>query len=317
MTVALIIILSGCSFKLKTQEIESDEYKSIGNEMELFGFGIGESIHNIKGILGEPEKEKTGYLKYDKNKVKVFYDFNTSKFISTSNEGFKVLEDISVGVSRKELIEQYSDLDMFEKIEEETPERDSFIFFLTEDQKVVLYLVEDHVSEIILSSKDVPYDKLFAKKMDKEEVLSDEEIIISAHFLTFKTDFYANNLKVQSDDFIGYAKLGLVEDVPLPLGMSKSELTRRFGIPNYVISGEGAVEIYYYYNRFNLYLGFNGDDKLVELKLPVNLPYDHSLNKKRLEEIRSNTENLREYGVYFTKTNNTVSEVVIYLKNKF
>src|SRR3954464_14730607 len=97
------LILSGCSLKLKTKEIHEEEYISIGNELQLFGFGLGERSDNIREILGAPTKSTSQEMEFQDEELTVYSDHHISQMIVTRNPKFKISDDIHVGLTNEEL----------------------------------------------------------------------------------------------------------------------------------------------------------------------------------------------------------------------
>lgn len=275
----LTIGLVGCSFKLKTQEVQENEYKSIGNEMEVFGFGIGESLHNIKNIVGGMSKESGSIVSFPKKGLGVFLDHNRSIFLVTSNPDFAVLDDVSVGEEISDVINDHYELDFFRYKPENKDQ--TFIIFQKDDQKVLLEESNQQIEKIIIGGKDVPLDLMVnysASEKIKGEYLLDENVLADSVPLTFKINYTRNNKKFLSPDFLGYLKIGLFEDVPTPIGMDKNEVIYRFGSPNYVFKGNNSIDIYYFYDRFNVYMGFDEDNKIIELIAPSSLSIEEFTN---------------------------------------
>lgn len=305
------ILMSGCSLKLKTKEIVEAEYHSAGNELELFGFGIGETMNNVADFVGEPYKKTKNYYSFPEENLKVYYQYNRSEYLATSNPEYRVLDKIYPGMYKEKLIQEMYNLDLFEYYDEELNK--TFIFFSSGAQKVVLGMKDNSVEEIVLSGSNVNFERLIFKKDPLEEMeYSDEDLFEKAKFLNFNLDMEKNNRKAFSPALLPNAKIGLVEKVPLPIGTSKYELTRRFGTPNYVFGGNKEIEDFYYYKRFNLYLGFDKNEKLAVLRMPVRIPIEDFTKRQGLDELKD-----LDYGDYtlrFVTKDNEVTQILIMAK---
>jgi len=310
--IAFTILLSGCSLNLKTKEIESEEYKSVGNELSLFGFGIGESIHTIRNIVNGKEVNEGKLHTYSEVQLSVFVNHNISQFIVTSNPKFEIVENIRVGMTKEELLDEYSDLELFEHKKE--AEEALFIFFKINEQKVILEVQGNKIVKIIVGNEEVPLVQLVNYKKtyeNVEEIIPDDEFIASSRFLTFTIDYTENRRRLLSANFLEYARLGLIEGVPVPIGMNKNELTTRFGLPDYVFKGQGSVEIYYFYKRFNVYMGFDEVGLLIELKLPASVSVQSFKQTNNKDGELNEIEFGGKYFILFREHNKRILEVVI------
>lgn len=308
----IAIILSGCSLKLKTKEIKESEYHSAGNEMDVFGFGIGESMNNIVDVLGKPKEKTEEYYSFPKEDLKVYYQQNLSKYISTSHPEFQIMEEIHPGMHRETLINDFPDLDLFEY--KTTQRENPAILLAAGRQKIVLEMVNNEIDEIFLASQDIPFATLLGLNGEEaQNEFSDETIYSESTFLSFKLDIGTNNKKALSKNLIDYAGIGLIEGVPLPIGTSKYELTRRFGAPNYIFEGEKPNTTYYYYKRFNLYLGFDESETLSELRLPVNLDTEEFFMAQGIT--RRQKHEYEEYVMMIEQGEGRVTEVIVAKKD--
>ncbi|WP_174728981.1 hypothetical protein [Mesobacillus harenae] len=305
--ISFVILVSGCSLKLKTKEIVESEYRSVGNEMKVFGFGIGESMSNIVDVIGESGEKKETFHYFPGEDLKVYYQHNHSRFIATKNNEFAILDDIKVGMHREVLINDFPNLDLFEYTVE--GREDPSIFLTAGNQKIVLNMKNNEVNEIILGKQDVSFAELLGLKSEGQDMYSDEELFSQSKFLSFKLDIGTNNEKLLSKEFLEYAKIGLIEGVPLPIGTSKYELSRRFGTPNYIFKGEDGKGSYYYYKRFNLYLGFDENERLKILKMPVNVKVEDFLKAQGLASAEN--QEFGQYSLSIYHENGVVSEVLI------
>lgn len=312
--IAFTILLSGCSLKLKTKEIENDKYISVGNELSLFGFGIGESIHTIRNVVKSKEENEGNLYTYSDKNLSVFVNHNISQFIVTSNPRFEIMENIKIGMTKEELLDEYSDLELFEHKKE--AEEALSVLFKINKQKVILEFKENKIDKIIVGNEEIPFQQMvnYTKVYDDAgEIISDDEFIASSRYLTLTIDYKENWRRLLSGNFLEYARLGLIEGIPVPIGMNMNELTNRFGAPEYVFEGQGPVKIYYFYKKFNVYMGFNEEGVLIELKLPTsvsiqsfkqnnNIGQDQELNELEIGE---------KYTILFREHNNRILEVVI------
>lgn len=309
--IAICILLNGCSFRLKTKEIKADEYESIGNEIKLFNIGIGEQENIIVQKLGEPKEREAGFLQYPSKNLSVYIDGEKSYYFITSNPDFVVLEDIVIGSRKEEIINEQFDLDIFGTTNKNGNE---FLFLTEGNQKLLLELNGDVVSNIILSSKDVPFDKLlnYTHSFDEDDVIqSDEEVKMGSKFLTFDIDLARNNKKALNVQFFEYAKIGVIEKVMVPLETFNSEVVRRFGEPNYVFEGKGQIEKYYFYKKLNVYLGINEEDQVIQIRLPVQLKTTEFQEKHNLASLEPII--LGQYKVSFTEKDGIIEEILISL----
>jgi hypothetical protein len=312
------IFISGCSLKLKTKEIETKEYQSVGNEISLFKFGLGENIHNIIEVQGKPNVKDNSVYSFADGDLAVFSDHQVSRYLMTTNPKFRVLKEISIGYTRNQLLRNFNNLDLYEYKRDSN--NNSSIFFQVKDQKIVLEMKNDSVAKILIGSKEIPFEQMvqYNKKAMELKEYPDEEYMMNAKLLTFAIDYYANRKKLVSDKFLPLAKLGLIEGIPVPLGMDKNELTYRFGTPNYVFKGKGNVEYYYFYNRFNLYMGFNEENQLIEYRLPVNITRQiieqEQLNIDQIESYFKET--FEDYALSAVKNGDDIYEVIISVKKR-
>lgn len=308
--ICAMLFLSGCSLKLKTREVEKADYQSIGNEMKIFGFGIGENKRNIHSVLGETTQSNENMDVYADKKITIYYGYNLSRYFVTTNPKYTLIKKIKIGIRKNELIHDFSELDLFEYKSSESGE--SYIFFNQENKKVVMSMEGDRVKKIILADISVPLDELINKKVNQDDVIPDEEIIKNSQFLTFNLDLSVNNKVALKSDFFNYTELGLVEGVPLPIETSKYELIRRFGQPNYVFEGKNDIKEFFYYKKFNLYLGIDKTDKISEIKLPVYMPISTFKTKHGLSNLEQTQIN--NYEIEYEVEDGNLIEINIKAK---
>ena len=306
--ICMSIFLSACSIKLKTKEVESAKYTSIGNELSLFRFGIGENIHNIEDIIHIPVEEKGALYSFPDKKLTVYVDHQISQYIITTNPKFRLLKKISIGTTKERVLSKLKDIGVYEYKPKD--QQTSFIFFQMNDQKVVLQVKNDKVEKIIIGNKLVPYEQMVTNiPVEQDQVQdADDQFIAQSNLLTFSVNFTKNNHKVLSNAFLDFAKMGLLEGVPAPIGMDKNDLLYKYGQPNFVFKGNGEVDVYYFYKRFNSYMGFNKENKIVELRLPVDVSF------QELQERGISVGEKAVYGDYLlevTGSNNLADEISI------
>lgn len=306
---SVLVFLSGCNLKLKTKEIQNDRYDSIGNEMELYGFGVGESIHTIEEVLDSKYKKGKKIFTFPEHELSVYIEHNISKILITKNENFNILEEIQVGMSKEELLEGFGDLELFEYWSESNQK--SYIYFREKNQKVVLELSDEIITAVSLSNPDIPFEQVIYnnKVFENPDDLQDDEMISKSELLTFKIDFRENKKRALAPGFIDYAKVGLVEGIPVPIGMNKDELINRFGPPNYVFDGQSDISMYYFYERFNVYMGLNEDEELVEIKIPLSVPVNTFEETHKLDVDLDNWQIGKEYILTLIKENDKISEI--------
>lgn len=306
-----MFLLSACSLKLKTNEVKKEKYHSVGNEMKLFGFGIGENMRNIDEILGNPSESKENLDVFADKKLVVHYAYNISQYIETTNPDYKVLGKIKVGMFKDQLLEQFYDLDLFEYKKKDPG--NSVIFFNRDNQKVVLNMGENQITKITVANNTVSLDELInGKSVLDEESKSDEEILKSSEFLTFNLDLDVNNNKALSNKFYDYLKLGLIEGVPIPIETSKNDLTRRFGEPNYVFEGKNDIKAFFYYKQYSLYLGIDETEKVRVIKMPVYLPIDTFKKAHDLKNLEP-TE-FGDFKIQYTIKDGNLTEIMMIKK---
>ncbi|MEH7548158.1 MULTISPECIES: hypothetical protein [Bacillaceae] len=306
--ICMSIFLSACSIKLKTKEVESTKYTSIGNELSVFGFGIGENIHNIEGIINTPAEEKGPLYSFPDKKLTVYVDHQISQYIITTNSKFRLLKKITIGTTKERVLAKLKDIGVYEYKPKD--QQMSFVFFQMNDQKVVLQVNNDKVEEIMIGNKLVPYEQMVTNiPVEQDQVQdADDQFIAQSNLLTFSVNFTKNNHKVLSKEFLNFVKMGLLEDVPAPIGTDKKDLLYKYDQPNFVFKGKGEVDVYYYYKRFNSYMGFNKENKIVELRLPVDVSF------QELKERGIPVGEKATYGNYtlqVTGSNNLADEISI------
>lgn len=306
--IGMSIFLSACSIKLKNKEVESGKYTSIGNELSVFGFGIGENIHNIEDIVNKPVEDHNPLYSFSNEKLTVYVDHQISQFIRTTNPKFRLLKKISIGTTKERVLAKLKDIGVYEYKPKD--QKTSFMFFQMSNQKAVLEINNDKVASIMIGNKLVSYEQMVTNvPVDQDNVQeSDDKFIAESNLLTFSVNFTKNNHKVLSNKFLDFVKMGLLEGVPAPIGMDKNDLLYKFGQPNYVFKGKDKVAVYYYYKQFNSYMGFNDENKIVELRLPVDVTF------KDLEENNIPIQKKADYGDYtlqITGSNELVDEISI------
>ncbi|WP_101648113.1 hypothetical protein [Neobacillus cucumis] len=271
--ICMSIFLSACSIKLKTKEVESAKYTSIGNELSVFGFGIGENIHNIEDIIQTPVEKKGALYAFPDEKLTVYVDHQISQYIITTNPKFRLSKKITIGTTKERVLSKLKDIGVYEYKPKD--QQMSFLFFQMNDQKVALGVTNDKVEKIMIGNKLVPFEQMVTNIPVEEDQVqdADDQFIAQSNLLTFSVNFTKNNHKVLSTKFLDFAKMGLLEGVPAPIGMDKNDLLYKYGQPNFVFKGKGKVDVYYYYKRFNSYMGFTKENKIVELRLPVDVSY--------------------------------------------
>jgi hypothetical protein len=306
--------LTGCSLKLITKEVQKDEYNSIGNEYSLMNFGLGESYHNVNIALKESTQQSGNIIKDESKKVRVIFDHGKAVYLVTTNKEFIILNSINVGDSLDSVVESHlKSLDMFEYKESESNEKSSFVYFNSGKQKIVMLVREGVIQKIVLSGDGVPYINLIAalkgKKVSELPVISDDELKEQSNFLTFRIDISHNSRKVLLSQFKEYTELGLIPGVPFPINSRENQLFSKYGEPNYLFEGKGKVEHYYFYKRFNLFMGYDQNKKLVAFKIPVNVSKEEFEQKHG--EIKHNIMEINDYVMKFKVNNGEIEEIIV------
>ncbi|MGM7702936.1 hypothetical protein ACSVDE_14495 [Pseudalkalibacillus sp. Hm43] len=312
---------------MKTKEIDTKEYHSIGNELKLFGFGIGEDIHNInKAVEGTVEEEEL-YYEFPKHELRVYLNpYKKSHFISTTNPEFEILDETALNMTKEDVMAEFSEYDLHEFVfgfGEDNPEDTSYIYFSVEKeedddkQKVVLKFNQDRVESVFLGTEDVPFHQIIEPGVEEDDLFTDDELMVLSKYLTLDVDLGLNNKKVLSKEFMQYAQVGLLEGMPFPLGFSKDDLINRFELPNTVTAGSGMVKQYYYYTAYNAYLGFTQEDEeskelLTEIVIPVDLPIEEMEERYDFKD-----KKMGEYSISIVTEEERVVEVILTLADPF
>jgi hypothetical protein len=303
------ILLFGIVFGVKTKEIQKGEYISIGNEYSLLDFGLGERAQQVYKVLEEPVK-KGDVLEDLEQKLLVHFSDGDADYFITSNRKFKINKTIKVGDRIEKVVDNNLELDMFQY-----PTGDStfsYVYLFADEQSVVFEVNEGKIKRILVSQEEVSIVSLI-EAMNKEIIpeeslkLTDEELLEISDKLSFRINLEENNQKVLSGEFQKYLEAGLLPQTPLPIGYSKKNLIGKYGTPVYEFEGNGNIEVIYYYKKFNTFVGYSKEDRLVEVRMPVNIPLDE------FERVHSNIENfeLDDYKLEIVKENDMVTEVVL------
>ncbi|WP_191566707.1 hypothetical protein [Metabacillus idriensis] len=278
------MILTGC-IKLKTLEVESESYKSFGNELSYYGIGLGETRKVVHDKLGDPDRVEDSRYIYEEEKLAL--EFDRSRILtslSSKDSGYKTKERVKVGDDKSRLLKKYEDFDLYELATNEG----SVIYFLNRTQNVFFYLGSDQkVQEIIQTNPELSlidaFDFFDSFTLDESlKKLDDEEVIKSSKPVNLDFGFESNKQKLLSDDFLEYAKAGLFPFVPVPMDMSEEDLTFKYGSPS-LIDEEDDYR-WYFYKKMKTFFGMNEDGEIKQIKAYVNVTREEIESKFDVKE---------------------------------
>lgn len=305
MILFLSLILIGCS----QQQTLAEDYEPVGNEKELFDVPFFQSKEVIVQKLGEPaEKEAESYI-YPNKGLEFSFTDKDMKHVKVTNPDYRIGESIRIGEDIDKVIEKEIRLTFY--LYDTQPDQDgSTIYFNKDMYKVVMNVESGRISEITIFPEETSFSKYV---VNKESELSDRKLKLQSEYLNFKPNVDRNNKRILLGKFEEFVAIGIVEGVPVPLGMKEKELVRRYEDGEFIFKNipGGSSEHYLFYRQFGVYFGIK-NKTVNEIVIPVTLKEDKLLasysftNKKLMVGKDKEVSYVAENGIV---TNIVMSEI--------
>jgi hypothetical protein len=262
-TALMIFGIAGCS----QSKDQPPETKPLGNEQKVFGINFAQEKGSVLNSLGKPDtKENQNYIYKDK-KLTVRFDDNKIDFIKVKNPEYQIGEVIGIGENINAILEKEIRLTFYKH---PSNQENPVVYFQKGDYKIVLKMKENQIASIILFPKETPFSTFV---IGHDSDLTDRELKLRSEYLNFKPNVVRNNRRVVAEDFSELAQMGLVDAVPVPLGMEEDELIRRYDDGEFIFTDLKPFKkssYYLFYREFGVYFGIK-DKKVEEIVLPVTL----------------------------------------------
>jgi cupin superfamily acireductone dioxygenase involved in methionine salvage len=262
-TAIMMFGIVGCS-QSKTEPAET---KPLGNEQKIFGINFAQEKDSLLNSLGKPDtKENHNYI-YKEKKLTVSFNDSKIDFIKIKNPEYQIGKAIAIGESITTILEKEIRTTFYKY---HSNQENPIVYFQKGDYKIVLNMKENQVESIILFQKETPFSTFI---IGHDSDLTDRELKLRSEYLNFHPNVVRNNRRVVSEDFSEFAKMGLVDAVPVPLGMEEDELIRRYDDGEFIFTELKPFEkskYYLFYREFGVYFGIK-DKKVEEIVIPVTL----------------------------------------------
>ncbi|WP_243388115.1 hypothetical protein [Bacillus kexueae] len=261
----ILTILYGCSEEHDLTE-GSQFVTTPTNIYDIYEIELGLGIKDVKDVLGEIEFNEKDLVEYNENLMLGFDEDNKLNIISTSSPKILVKDELSVGSSKNQIIDLYKDSDIYEFSDENTDL--SWIYLIRQKYKIVFEIYNDKIVRITVGT--TPLINLINLEKDIiQKSLEDSEILSASKYLSFLIGKEKNNRLVLDDEFVSYAKFGLIKKVPIPIGMDINEVLKRYGEPSFI--SEYESEKSYWYRKFNVNFIVDSTGKISAIQVPIHL----------------------------------------------
>jgi hypothetical protein len=292
LVILLTVIFSGCN--LRSADVEN-AIDTPTNELELYDFQIGYAKGSVINRLGDPELESDNHMVFKHPTIFTGIEDQKLAHIVTSDSNFGTDEGITIGSSKTDVLSAYSELDLYFY---NNNGEEWLYYFYGQGVKVAFKLIDDSV-QVIATGTSPLYHLFNYESYDEmsESFIPDEDIISLSDYLTFKENTDINNEKVMDQEFLQYASLGLIKGVPIPIGMQRSEVARRYKQAD-SIEYDGIFGAEYWYKRFNASIVVNEEEIVKMLKLPIEIKEEELLQYYNHQIIEENGVRIIELDGY-------------------
>lgn len=267
--IILLVFLHGCELVYLN---EKDPIDSATNLEEIFHVNLGYTRAQIVDSLGDPTQESFNSIEYKGIKTTFYFNDNSLSTVISSNKNLTTDDGIKMNSTREQIIKHLDEnKDLYEFIEEDGDNKITWIYTVdNDDVKIIYKLKEQKVSQIIISTDPLStiFTNFITDKYGKEA--KDEEIINDSTYINANVYPFKNNRIVLNENFLQYASIGLIENIPVPIGININDVISKYGIANYIIDTDDKM--IYWYKEFNSYFVVNKDNEYIsEIILPIEL----------------------------------------------
>lgn len=267
--------LSGCNL-VYLNEVKSTNTST--NLEEKFNIEMGFTKKQVISALGKPSQQLDNKLIYDDLNITFEFTNQALTKVITKNKDFSLDEGIRIGTSRNEIINKLSDhhdlyeYEYFDSNWIYTYDAGGIIFaFKLEDETVNEIMIDNHSLSHLFFDQDALADQ------DKP-INSDTLIILNSKYINHPFDREKNNELILSDDVLQYVAIGLIQDIPLPLGMTFADIQGKYGKANFIT--ESPNYYHYWFKRFNCSIVIDKvEASIYGLYLPIELTEDEIVDQ--------------------------------------
>ncbi|MGR3766066.1 hypothetical protein [Rossellomorea sp. NS-SX7] len=262
-TALILFGVAGCG----QSKSQPDETKPLGNEQKVFGIDFTQDKGSVLNSLGKPDTKENQHYVYKDQELTVSFEDNKIDYIKVTNPEYQIGEVIGIGESINTILEKEIRLTFYKY---HSHQEDPVVYFEKGDYKIVLKTKDNLIETITLFPKETPFS---AFVIGHDSDLTDRELKLESEYLNFQPNVVRNNRRVVSEDFPELAQMGIVDTVPVPLGMEEDELIRRYDDGEFIfteLTPFNKSRYYLFYREFGVYFGIK-DKKVEEIVLPVTL----------------------------------------------
>ncbi|WLR41501.1 hypothetical protein LC087_11430 [Bacillus carboniphilus] len=296
----LTLLLTGCELIYKE---EAEKYQQVGDEIETLDMEFTFNKASLERDLNINIPNNEVEFEIPNKDITIELDEDSITYYQVYNQNFNIGDVIKVGADINEVISHEEWTILYEY---ELSQAHSKVFFTKKDYKVILDIKEEIIDSIVIIQKNQPYAPYV---LEKETDIEDEKLKFMSKGVNLQINYKKNNRGVVKDSFLNYAKIGLVEDIPVPVGAREYYVEKKLD-EGFLLDDIGVYpsdsEYYMYYNHLNTYLGMN-EGVLQEFIIPVEIKEEELLNVYTFKNRKMQLEEGLELSYQLE------DEVVIYL----